>query len=250
MNKEMLKNLTRKELFVYAAEANSTHDQELVDMITDEFKRRNNKEKLLNNKMNDKKTKEILEQFSNFTDGVRMIMLTQRGKDGGKVTNPDKVSKRKIVCGKEEFNKVFNEFLEIKQNSQLPLRIYSCVNRRDIEKGIREFKRTQLEADYYDQESKNMFYFDIKNRFMSAIMKPSSRAETLFLIDIDNIIQHSTDELHIELVEKHLKEIGVEIVMKYQTKNGVHVITKPFNPNLFNSEFGEIKKDALLLLDF
>ena len=42
MNKEQLKKLTREELFVFAAEANSTDDQELVDQITDELKERNN----------------------------------------------------------------------------------------------------------------------------------------------------------------------------------------------------------------
>lgn len=41
MKKELLKDLTRQELFVFAAEANSTGDQELVDMITDELKERN-----------------------------------------------------------------------------------------------------------------------------------------------------------------------------------------------------------------
>jgi hypothetical protein len=52
------------------------------------------------------------------------------------------------------------------------------------------------------------------------------------------------------LAEKQLSELKVEIVAKYQTKNGTHLITKPFNPNLFNGEFGEIKKDALMLLDY
>ncbi len=44
MEKEMLQNLTIKELFILASEANSTNDQELVDMIADEFKERNEKE--------------------------------------------------------------------------------------------------------------------------------------------------------------------------------------------------------------
>ena len=38
---EQLKELTREELFVFAAEANSKNDQELLDMITDELKERN-----------------------------------------------------------------------------------------------------------------------------------------------------------------------------------------------------------------
>ena len=38
------KNLTREELFIFAAEAKRNNDQELLDEITDEFKRRNLKE--------------------------------------------------------------------------------------------------------------------------------------------------------------------------------------------------------------
>lgn len=36
-----LENLTRMELLVFSAEANSTGDQELMDEITDEIKKRN-----------------------------------------------------------------------------------------------------------------------------------------------------------------------------------------------------------------
>lgn len=35
-----LKDLTDEELLIFAAEANSTNDQKLVDEITDELKRR------------------------------------------------------------------------------------------------------------------------------------------------------------------------------------------------------------------
>ena len=126
----------------------------------------------------------IIKKFKGFTDGVRMIMLTQRSKEGGKMNNPDKVSKRKISSNSIEFEAILEEFLEIKNSfPEKQLRIYSSVNQRNFEKGMREFKRQQLEADYYDHESKCNFYLDIKNRFLSSLMKPSSRAETFFLID-------------------------------------------------------------------
>ena len=108
------------------------------------------------------------------------------------------------------------------------------------------FKREQLEADFYDETNRNNFYFDIRNRWISSLMQQNARVETLFLIDIDNIIGNK----NISYIEKHLSTIEAEIICKYETKNGIHLITKPFNPNLFNNEFGEIKKDALLLLDF
>ena len=41
INNELLETLTRKELFVYGAEANSKNDQDLLGQITDELKKRN-----------------------------------------------------------------------------------------------------------------------------------------------------------------------------------------------------------------
>jgi len=195
------------------------------------------------------KKEQIIKTFSDFMDGTRMIMLLHRNKEGGEANNPDRKSKRRISMNKEEFREILKEFLEMKEKSEIPLRIYSCVNKRDFNKGIREFKRQALEADYYDTESRDRFYLDIKNRFLGSLMKPSSRAETKFLIDIDNIITNGKD-WDISIVENHLKEIGVKIILKYPTKNGIHIITEPFNPNLFNSEFGEIKKDGMLLLSY
>ena len=80
-------------------------------------------------------------------------------------------------------------------------------------------------------------------------MKPNARAETKFLIDIDNVVITDTETYPDEVI-KHLKDIKVKIFMVYRTKNGFHIITEPFNPNLFNYEFGEIKKDGLLLLSY
>ena len=192
-----------------------------------------------------KRTKEIMEQFRDFVDGTRIIMLTQRNKEGGKSNNPDRVSKRKISSNRIEFESILEEFLEIKNLfPEKQLRIYSSVNQRNFEKGMREFKRQQLEADYYDNESKCNFYLDIKNRFLGSIMKPSSRAETFFLIDCDDLTRKT--------IGKAIDEVDAitDVVLHYKTKNGYHIITKPFNPNLFNKTIGEIKKDALLLLDF
>ena len=194
----------------------------------------------------------ILSQFKDFTDGVRMLMLTHRSKEGGKVTRPDKVARRIITTNTEEFKEALQDLLELKNKSEVPLRIYSCVNRRDFNKAIREFKRQQLEADYYDIESRNRFYLDIKNRFLGSLMKPSSRAETKFLIDLDG----EEVERYKSLVEDKLKELKIKVLLNYPTKNGEHLITSPFNPSdLIIPDYDkpfvpEIKKDALLLLSY
>ena len=179
-----------------------------------------------------------------FMDGYRFIMLTARGKEGGKKSKPDRIAKRVISKNKEEFIKLYNDLLAIKKPDE---RIYSCVNKRDINKAIRLFKQRQLDADYYDKESKTGFYLDIKNRWLGAMMCPQSRVETKFLIDVDNIIGDKSD---ISIVDKHLKDIKVKVLLKYRTKNGWHIITKPFNPALYDSRFGDIHKDALLLLSY
>ena len=109
------------------------------------------------------KLEQIEKTFSDFMSGYRLIMLTQRSKEGGKVNKPDRVAKKKISTNKEEFLEIVKEFKEIKDKSNNPLRIYSSVNSRDINKAIREFKYRQLEADYYVEKSKTGFYLDIKN---------------------------------------------------------------------------------------
>jgi len=189
------------------------------------------------------------ENIKQFSDGIRMIMLCQRNKDGRDTNKTNRASKRKISANGEEFFKILKEFREIKNNSDKPLRIYSCVNKRDIKKAIRNFKQEQLDADYYDEDSRNKFYFDIRNRWISSLMKQNCRAETKFLIDIDHIIKEAKN-WDISYIEEHLEEIGVKVILKYPTKNGYHIITEPFNPTLWNCEFGEVKKDALLLLDY
>ena len=182
-----------------------------------------------------------------FKQGLRLIMLTWRGKDGGLKTRPDRVAIKRISENEIEFDKIVAELEIEKQKSSNPLRIYTSVNARDIRKAQREFKKRQLEVDYFDEESKNRFYLDIKNRWISCLMKPSCRAETLFLIDIDEEV---TDKDCTSYARKNLKEINAEIIYEYPTKNGTHIITKPFNPSLFNSNFGEVKKDSLMLISF
>ena len=193
----------------------------------------------------------ILEQFS---DGVRMIMLCQRNKEGRNTNKTDRASIRKISTNKEEFLKIYNEFLEIKNNSKEPLRIYSSVNKRDINKAIRTFKFEQLEADYYDEESRNNFYFDIKNRWISCLTQQKCKLESNFLIDADFEFDKESKEILnktiLEDVRTSLKDLNVEILLEYPTKSGFHLVTKPFNPSLFPPALGEIKKDALLLLSF
>jgi hypothetical protein len=180
-----------------------------------------------------------------FKKGLRLIILTMRRKDFKDGIKPDGVAKRKISRNEAEFDSIVNEFSKELKKSSIPLRIYSSVNARDIKKSIREFKQRQLEADYYDEENKNEFYFDIKNRWISCFMRPSCRAETKFLIDLDNVESVADAIIY---AERLLIDLKVKIIARYLTKNGAHIITEPFNPSLWHSDLGEIKKDGMMLI--
>jgi len=186
-----------------------------------------------------KETEKILEKFDGFTDGVRFLMLIHRTKDGGNDNN--RKTFRKISTNQDEFENILDEMITIKKTANKAYRIYSCVNSRNINKAIKLFKQKQLDADYYDEDSKNSFYLDIKNRWISSLMKPQSKADNSFLIDIDeDDNKEKAEQIICNLVGRNFK--------KFNTKNGYHFITPPFNPQLM--EGFEIKKDGLLLLSW
>jgi len=180
----------------------------------------------------------IINKFGNFMDGVRVLFLMSRNKDGGEKAS---VIKR-VSMNKEEFMSILNDLLEIKSKSTTPLRIYSSVNSRDMEKTIRFFKHLQLDADYYSTEDRFCFYKDIKNRMISSLMSPKCKLEKNFLIDIDEN-EGQNYKKAISAVSRITRNI-----FSYKTKNGYHIILPPFDPRLLNGY--EINKDGLLLLDY
>lgn len=190
-----------------------------------------------------KEAEKIMNRFNGFTDDVRFLMLCHRSKEGGK--NRDRKQIKYITKNKDEFYNVLVEFLEIIKKSDKPYRIYSSVNKRDINKAIRCFKTNQLEADYQNTENRDNFYYDIKNRWISSLMRPSSRAETNFIIDLD----HKEPEALKAILERLCKI--TRSFFKYKTKNGWHIVSVPFNPALIDGVYeAEVKKDGLLLLKY
>lgn len=189
-----------------------------------------------------KKANDIFDTFKNYSDGVRVLFLIHRNKEGGETNNTK--TRKVITKSSQEFKAELIKLVEEKENSNIPYRIYSALNPRNIKKAIRKFKFEQLEADYYDEEQSQNFYYDIKNRFIGCLMQPGSAGDSKFLFDCD-----STDAWN--LTVQQLGELGIDILDQYKTKNGWHVITPPFNPNLFNPipDVG-INKDGLILLAF
>lgn len=182
---------------------------------------------------------QLIQHPSEFKQGVRIVMLVLRNKDGG-LAKPDHGAKKIITMNEVEWDKAVAELKERAELNDIGERIYASVDARNVGKAIHEFKRRQLDADMYDESGKTKFYLDIKNRFISCLASPPSRASKLFLIDCD-----SDEEL------RHAR--GYEIVRDnwihfYPTKNGYHVITKPFNPNLISRL--EIKQNAMMLVGY
>lgn len=175
--------------------------------------------------------------------GWRMILLIRRSKDGGH-NRPDYHAHKILVKGEEEYLQALVKLREIRDTKDEPekWRIYASVNARNIQKAIRKFKFDMLESDFYDEYSHNKFYVEIENRWHGAVMIPSSRDETMFLIDVDyNYGERARD------VKQILKNAGVDILFSYPTRNGRHIITKPYNPNLTPTL--EIKKDGLMYIE-
>ena len=165
----------------------------------------------------------IIEHPDEYKEGVRILMLTLRGKDGGKITRGDRVAVKLVSRNKEEFDECMDKLLMMRQGEE---RIYSTVDKRSLEKGIRIFKYRQLDAEYYDPASRISFYVDIYNRWISSLQSPKSRAECKFMVDVDF---PKDDE---EGIRQQIKDLNLTLEHEYETKNGKHFILKPFNPKL------------------
>jgi len=190
---------------------------------------------------------QIENTFGNYMNGIRVILLIKRKKDGGERADND-FYKKFITTNKEEFLKSVKYLLDYKQwLGDETLRIYSCLNKRNINKAIREYKHQQLDADYYDEQSKIDFYLRTKDRFISCLMKPSCAGESLFLFDCDTLTNKT-----IGVAIDEMEDLNIEILHHYRTKSGFHIISKPFNPVIVQklSFAHEIKKDSLILLSY
>lgn len=191
-----------------------------------------------------RKAKQIVSDFADFTEGLNLILLIHRAKEGAERANNDKV-KKVIVKDRKEYEETVYNLLVKTQESGLPYRIYASCAPRDVTKAIRKFKQEQLDADYFGEAEKHGFYTDIFNRFFGCLATPSSSAETRFLIDLDSR-EEEADCL------KQIGNAGLNdhVLKRYYTKNGMHVVMRPFNPELLGPFAANIHKDGLILLNY
>ena len=179
-----------------------------------------------------------LQEFKDFTDGVRVLFLLWRGKDGGDKTNEDERQfATRVSFNSKEFAKNLKELWLLQENFYKECRIYSSVNARNVKKSIFTLKKELLYGEMQDEAGRNKLHERVLKSSRHVLMQPSSAETSLFLFDIDK-----------EDISQELGEINTltEVLLTYRTKNGWHVITKPFNPATYKGD-GEIKKDALML---
>lgn len=183
---------------------------------------------------------EIMIKFSDFTSGVRVMMLIDRG-----AQNNNKGSRRwinKLVSTESYgFRENLEKLIDLQYYLKNPdIRIYSCVNDRKLDSAIKHFQHKQL--DISDEAQKISFYTHINDNFCSALMQPENRYGRKFLLDIDS---ENCNEEELVLLDNEIN------YFKYKTKSGWHFVTAPFHPTLVDKSVNiDLKKDGLLLLNW
>lgn len=190
-----------------------------------------------------KEAEAIVEDFGDFVDGFRVILLIHRSKDGASHSN--RHERMLFTRDKKEFTEALAFMLEERLKSPLVgLRIYSTANTRNLKKAIQLFKHDVVEMDVQPENVVSDFYSAIKSRFASCLMRPSSRDSSWFIFDVD-------DPMTLDDALKIFEDSGFtdKIMKSYKTKNGWHIITEPFNYNKLTEPIS-FHKDGLLLLKY
>ena len=191
----------------------------------------------------EQKVEEIMEEFSDFTDGTRVLLLLQRKKEGGSTQEHKRRRARYVTHNGDQFKSCLFQLLLLQATSAIDYRIYLSVSPRDIQKAEKEFKRLMLDVDFTGGENKQFFYEHLEDKWISALMSSNPmKDQGLFILDID--VPDNGQAL------RWIEGNHVELVKQYRTKQGWHMVVKPFNRTLFPTEIGEVKDDGLLLLAY
>lgn len=184
-----------------------------------------------------------------FTEGPRGIFLMNRTKDGGGSTEEKRLVRFDLYNDSDKFRILLTQYMTLKKIMYPTARIYVSVNTRDIFKSVRTLENQLLDAHYYPDEQKLHTYNKLLKSSRTVLMQPNSRAQTMFLLDIDDVDNDdgTTIDLQISAL-RHLSQLNVKVIHSQRTKNGWHIVTEPFNPALWDNSLGELKKDALLCI--
>ena len=196
----------------------------------------------------EKKVDDIMVEFSQFTDGTRVLLLLQRAKEGGHNKEHKRRRARAVTHTPDQFKRALLELLLLQVTIAGEYRVYLSASPRDVRKAEMEFKQQMLSVDFAEGENKRFFYEHIDDKWISALMSTNPVKDSgLFILDVDD------PEVPHDLLGDVLTWCAtnsVEIVKQYRTKNGWHVVTKPFNRSLYPFGFGGVRVDGLLLLSY
>lgn len=191
------------------------------------------------------RAEQICEDFAEFTDGFRVLMLLQRTKDGGANDEEKRLFDSYTTTNSEEFKeKLFNLLLQ-KVVAKVPCRIYLSANPRNPLKVIRYIEESLISAHYADDTCRDSIYKKLLKKPRHFLMQQTCKDSSLFLIDVDD--EPERDVLGLAL--QKVGELGIVERKRYRTKNGWHIVVEPFNLALWDT-VGEVKKDPIILLDY
>lgn len=175
----------------------------------------------------------IIEHPESFKQGVRVLMLKGRNKDGVE----DRRTPQLVTRTKEQFDCVLSEFATLARPGE---RIYASASPRDIRAASRKLKERMLENDY--NQDPDQFYLNLENRWISCLMAPTSEADKLWLIDADNDYEISMASNILSVYDRPMAPYS------YESKNGVHFLVQPFNRSVLgNEEQRLIQQNPLML---
>lgn len=187
---------------------------------------------------------------ASFKEGVRVLLLMLRAKDGGSAKTDRRATKKVVTQSAAEFDEALAELRSLWQPDQ---RIYSTINARALHKAQRIFNYRLLDAQYFAPADRDAFYLDLENRWISCLKDSQASAGSLFLLDIDgDEVQRSTLINGLYKVQQSILGNKLfDVVDRYSTRNGEHLITTPFNPAILPFPPKDIlHKNALMLWSY
>lgn len=174
----------------------------------------------------------------NFMTGIRVLYLMNR-------ISGNRNRKVMISQNENDFREALAYLRDIKEHDE---RIYSSINKRSFRKAYKNFKERQVEMEFMGHEYQFIYMRDIHHRWVSSLMKPSSRLTKFWLLDFDT---HDLDRVH-EMINNYETQVLHHKIQKlhfYPTPKGFHYIVNPFNSQYMRGNDPELQlhKDGLML---
>jgi len=144
---------------------------------------------------------------------VHILMALRRKKENRQV---QELCFRQVVRDEEVDLRILRERIK---DIEGVWRIYHTVNRRDVDKALKLLMKHMIDRpeDAYR----------LTSIWKTCLMKPTSKYEKNFLIDIDSESKDLRDE-----VLEGLKTSEIKIFKRIRTPNGFHIVTEKFDTRL------------------